>query len=255
MLILLSPAKTQQFEYSRISSIEKPHFEIESEIIISAVSKLSGDEIAMHMKIKGKILDSTINQFDALANNREGLQTTSALSAYSGPAFKSLDSATFTDQMVLEAKRSLIILSGLYGVLHANSAVSPYRFEMGLSFKPDGENGLYSFWKSKITNYLSGFCRSKSHSLVVNLASKEYSKAIDFKNLSVPVKTIEFRELKDGKLKSISSYAKQARGSMARWILETSPQNEDDLMKFCVNGYEYSSENSTDEILFFVRKS
>jgi len=252
MLVLLSPAKTQQFENSRIKIVVPPPFTAESKQIIGAVHQLSSEEIGKLMKIKGKILESTINQFEVL-NSSKSKPVSSAISAYSGPAFKSLDSMSFSDTMVDEAKRSLIIMSGLYGVLHADSEVSPYRFEMGLSFKPDSETTMYPYWRSKITNYLSQFCKMQQHTLVVNLASKEYSKAVDFKELNVPVNTIEFRELKDGKLKSISSFAKQARGSMARWIIETVPKTEDDLMNFNVNGYSYSKENSIDDTMVFIR--
>jgi cytoplasmic iron level regulating protein YaaA (DUF328/UPF0246 family) len=55
----------------------------------------------------------------------------------------------------------------------------------------------------------------------VNLASNEYFSAIDAKALKVPVITPEFLDMKDGKLKMISFFAKKARGMMVRYIIDT----------------------------------
>ena len=56
--------------------------------------------------------------------------------------------------------------------------------------------------------------------LLVNLASKEYFKAVQSKNLKATLITPIFKDYKNGKLKIISFFAKKARGQMARYILD-----------------------------------
>ena len=52
-------------------------------------------------------------------------------------------------------------------------------------------------------------------------------------------------ESKNGKEKIISFYAKNARGAMARFIIQNKLQSEEDLKKFNLDGYIFNAEKSS----------
>lgn len=63
----------------------------------------------------------------------------------------------------------------------------------------------------------------------------------------------EFKELRDGKLKTISFYAKKARGMMVRYIIDNDVKDIDGLKKFNLDGYAWSEGESTTTNLIFTR--
>ena len=68
------------------------------------------------------------------------------------------------------------------------------------------------------------------------------------------VVTPTFKDYKNGKFKIISFYAKKARGLMARWIIQNTVTNSEDLSKFDLDGYKYSKAESTATVPVFLRK-
>jgi len=114
---------------------------------------------------------------------------------YNGPAFTSLDPMSLSFCDLEYAQNHLVILSGMYGVLHCNSLISPYRLEMGLSVLTYEAKNLYTFWKNRITIYLEMYCKRSELNAIINCASGEYAKTIDFSQLSIPVITCDFREM------------------------------------------------------------
>ena len=62
-----------------------------------------------------------------------------------------------------------------------------------------------------------------------------------------------FIENKNGKEKIISFYSKNARGAMARFIIQNRLQSEEDLKKFDLDGYNYNAEKSSEGKLVFIR--
>jgi cytoplasmic iron level regulating protein YaaA (DUF328/UPF0246 family) len=89
--------------------------------------------------------------------------------------------------------------------------------------------------------------------VLVNLASNEYFKAVQPKALDAEVVTPVFKDLKGGKYKIISFYAKKARGQMARYIIDNELNDPEALKDFDVAGYRYSRDESTARELVFTR--
>jgi cytoplasmic iron level regulating protein YaaA (DUF328/UPF0246 family) len=88
---------------------------------------------------------------------------------------------------------------------------------------------------------------------LVNLASNEYYKAVQAKKLNAEVITPIFKDLKSGKYKIISFYAKKARGQMARYMIENEIEEVAGLRKFKGGGYRYNKAESTATDLVFTR--
>jgi cytoplasmic iron level regulating protein YaaA (DUF328/UPF0246 family) len=151
-----------------------------------------------------------------------------------------------------QAQKSLRILSGLYGLLKPLDLIQPYRLEMGTKLNVEGSLNLYRFWRNKITNKLND--ELNENEFFVNLASNEYSSAIDRKLLKTTMISPVFKDMKNGKLKIISFYAKKARGMMVRYILDNEIINLEDLRGFDYGGYSHSSEESEKmKELVFIR--
>ena len=91
--------------------------------------------------------------------------------------------------------------------------------------------------------------------MLVNLASNEYFKAIMADVLDAEVITPVFKDLKGGKYRVISFFAKKARGQMARFIIDRQINEPAALKKFRTDGYRYNPAESTARELVFTRDS
>ena len=89
--------------------------------------------------------------------------------------------------------------------------------------------------------------------LLINLASDEYYKAIQEKNLQAEIVKPVFLDQKNGKYKVISFYAKKARGLMARFIIENQIERAEDLKAFHSDGYYFDAESSLKGEFVFKR--
>lgn len=91
--------------------------------------------------------------------------------------------------------------------------------------------------------------------IIINLASKEYSKCIE-KYLTPQDRyiTIVFCELSGDKLVTKGTYAKMARGEMVRFISDNNIENPVEIQEFDRLGYSFRSDLSSDSEYVFERK-
>jgi cytoplasmic iron level regulating protein YaaA (DUF328/UPF0246 family) len=92
----------------------------------------------------------------------------------------------------------------------------------------------------------------KKEEEIINLASEEYSKAIQLKKFNNPVITPVFKDLKNGKLKVISFFAKRARGEMVNFIIKNKIKNSENLKYFSNLGYQFT-EGTKKGVFLFTR--
>ena len=152
-----------------------------------------------------------------------------AILAFTGDAYRGLDAKSFTKKDFDFAQENLRILSGLYGVLKPLDLIQPYRLEMGSKLKISAkEKNLYSYWKDTSVKYLN---KEMKGELLVNLASNEYFKSIDLKQLNSDVLTIHFKDFKNGDYKTIMTYAKFARGLMSQFIIKNKISNNEKILE------------------------
>lgn len=106
---------------------------------------------------------------------------------------------------------------GVLRLLRPFDGVTPYRLEMQAKLPVGDCKNLYAFWGDKLARQL---CAETG--LLLNLASKEYSKAVlPHLPKSVRVLTCTFGEEKGGKIVEKGTLCKMARGEMVRWLAET----------------------------------
>ena len=99
---------------------------------------------------------------------------TPALLAYDGIQYTYMAPAVFEDGQFDYVQEHLRILSGFYGVVKPMDGVVPYRLEMQAKAVVDEYKNLYDFWGDDLYREVMDESR-----ILVNLASKEYSKCIE----------------------------------------------------------------------------
>ncbi|MEM1063765.1 MAG: peroxide stress protein YaaA, partial [Planctomycetota bacterium] len=183
----------------------------------------------------------------------EGGPAVPAILHFRGDVYQGFDADSLDDAGLAEADRRVRILSGLYGLLRPLDAVRAYRLEMGTTFDRGRPKTLYEFWREKVTAAVSEEIAATGAKAVINLASNEYASAVDFDAISVPVVSPQFKEDRDGEPKMISFFAKWARGSMARYLVDSKADTPAALRRFRRDGYRYDKSLSTEAEPVFVR--
>jgi cytoplasmic iron level regulating protein YaaA (DUF328/UPF0246 family) len=247
MKILLSPAKSLDFETPlRTNYRTEPIFSKETAEIQKVLKKKSVRDLEQLMSLSNALATLNFERNQHLEANPSEEETRPALFAFDGDVYKGLDALTLNGNQLESAKDRIRILSGLYGILRPFDSIQPYRLEMGTKMEVADTKSLYEHWRKNLTSYLEN--ELSNNEIIVNLASKEYSKAIDLKTFSGRVIHPEFKDYKDGKLKIISFYAKRMRGVMARFLLET-PDNDLSVFEhFESDGYRFDASQTTDPL-------
>ncbi len=252
MKIIISPAKSLDFKTQLpTQKFSESRFLKHSESIQKVLKKKSPKELSELMSISDKLaeLNYTRNQEWSLPFSAENARP--AVYAFNGDVYTGLDAYTIANDKLDVLQQKLRILSGLYGVLKPLDLIQPYRLEMGTNLQIGKAKNLYEFWKKTVTDSLND--ELSENELFVNLASKEYSDAIDFKALKAKVITPEFKDYKDGKLKIISFFAKKARGLMVRYIIDNNCETIEDLKGFNYDNYGFDQNLSEGNKLVFTR--
>ena len=246
MKIIISPAKkmvedTDSFDISKL-----PIFKDKAEVLLTWLKSKNYDELKNIWKCNDKI--AKLN-YDRIQDMNLDENLTPAVMAYSGIQYQAMGPQVFTQEALQRAAKDLYIISGFYGILGAMDGITPYRLEMQAKVDINDQHTLYQFWGDSIYQELY-----RDNELVVNLASKEYSKAIA-RYLKPQDKFIicSFKKEKNGKYVQQATAAKQARGDMVRYILENNIKEIDEIKNFSVNGYQYGPQFSTDTELVFIK--
>lgn len=254
MLILLSPAKGQNFEPSQTAvHASEPRLLSKSNELIEILRLYSPDELMTLMNVSEKIGNLTAERFASFTTPFNELNAKPAAFAFSGDVYKGLAIDDFTESDLEFAQNHLRILSGLYGVLRPLDLIQPYRLEMGTRLDTKAGSDLYQYWGSSISESLMADLEEHEDDLVINLASNEYFKAVSASGIHTNINTPVFKDFKNGKYKIISFFAKNARGAMARWIVKEKVKEAIDLVNFREDGYEYNEELSEVNSPVFLR--
>ncbi len=252
MKLVLSPAKSLDFESKiPINYATDACFLKQSERLNKLLKKKSAKSLSKLMKISDNLgqLNYQRNQDWKLPFTKENARP--AVYAFSGDVYRGLDAYNIPKEKIETLQNTVRIISGLYGILKPTDLIQPYRLEMGTKFPVGKNKNLYEFWRKTITNALND--ELEDDEIFLNLASNEYFKAIDTKALKVPVITASFKDFKNGEYKMIMTFAKQARGFMARYVIDTNAKTIDDIKAFNYEGYNFSEPMSTETELVFIR--
>lgn len=255
MLILLSPAKKQDFETQHPQlEATKPQASKESAILMGELKQLKKNQIATLMGVSESIAElnhQRFQQFDPAKYNRSNAKQ--ALYAFRGDAYRALDADTLKPKALDYLQQHLIILSGLYGYLRPLDLIQPYRLEMKTPLKNPRGKDLYEFWGDRIANALEKSLSDHKNKTIINLASGEYFKAVERALNPEQVLTLTFKEKKGSSYKVVGINAKRARGAMTRFLADKQINDPQKIKTFDVDGYQFSEPHSSEREWVFIR--
>ena len=246
MKIILSPAKKMNMDPDRLAPAGLPDFLDQTEEILSWLRDRSYEELKTLWKCNDKIAQQNIVRLEQMELRS---QLTPAVLSYEGIAYQYMAPAVFESDHYEYVQEHLRILSAFYGVLRAMDGVTPYRLEMQAKASIGGKKDLYELWGNRLYEAV----RDES-GVIVNLASKEYSKCIE-KYLMPEDRylTITFCEKSGNKLVTKGTYAKMARGEMVRYMAEHQIEDLTEIRKFDRLGYVFREDLSSDKEYIFER--
>lgn len=273
MNIIISPAKKMNDREDELEWADLPCFLSMAELLKEYIRGMSQDEARSLWACNEKIAALNYARFKNMDLTR---RLTPALLSYEGIQYQYMAPGVFERKQWDYVQKHLKILSGFYGMLRPLDGIAPYRLEMQarVSLPPDllmrhgmmsqggtvcqdgtsgpktsigwkGISSLYEFWGSSLYRELV-----KEDKVVVNLASKEYSKAIEpYLTPDITYLTCVFGSKECGgdgraKIKVKATEAKMARGEMVRYMAEYGIKQPEELKGFDRLGYCYSEEYS-----------
>ncbi len=249
MIIVLSPSKSMDMEPVELGDYTQPEHMDRAGKLVKKLRGFSTGKLMEFMEISEQLAELNRKRFRGwncpftLANSKQ------ALFAFTGDVYEGLDASGLKKSDIQFAQKHLRILSGLYGLLRPLDLIQPYRLEMGRPLATRGAKNLYGFWQDTITESLN----AEEGGLLVNLASQEYFKAIDSRKLDKEIISPVFKDEKKGKFRIISFFAKKARGSMARHLIENRITDARGVLDFAADGYTYNRGLSTPSKPVFTR--
>lgn len=252
MKILLSPAKNIDMGKKVATSLTtSPIFLNDAESLMGKMRKFSSAKISKMMSLSKDLSELNYNRnqnWKAIAEMNG--ENSHAIAAFNGEVYRGLDAVSMNEEQLLRAQDQIRILSGLYGVLRPLDVIYPYRLEMGTKWSvTPAKKSLYAYWGKRLSQELN----EEEKEVIVNLASSEYFKAVDAKNLKARVITPVFKEFKDGKYVMLMVYAKKARGMMARYTIDHQINDPEQLKLFDSEGYGFDVHQSTENEWVFTR--
>lgn len=252
MIILLSPAKTLDEKPSDFDTYSQPRLLEHSDQLIEKLRKKSLKNLKSLMNISDNLAQLNADRYVTYNRPFTFEKTKQAILAFKGDVYLGIEADSLEEEDLNYAQDHLRILSGLYGLLRPLDLMHPYRLEMGTSLKVGRAKNLYDFWGNKITDLINEDLQSIDSSIVVNLASQEYFKAVNTNQLNAQLVNIHFKEKRNGTYKVISFNAKKARGKMARQIIVEKLKTVDDLKTLKVYDYRFNEDMSTKDELYFT---
>lgn len=246
MKIIISPAKKMKEDEESLLFKGIPVFLDEAKKILKVLKEKKYEELKEIWACNDKIAEENRDRIQTM--NLEKASTPAILS-YEGIAFKYMAPAVFEEEMLCYVEDKLRILSGFYGVLKPMDGILPYRLEMQAKLGVEGKKDLYSFWGEKLYKEVM-----REDKVLINLASKEYSKCIDkYLTNECEMITCHFGERVKERFVTKGTYAKMARGEMVRFMAEKKIEEAQKIKEFNRLGYVFDEENSTSTDYYFNR--
>ena len=234
----MSPAK----EMATDAPVQKDWVLTEdSQKIVSLLSNYSKEELKKLLKVSDALLEENWDKIQKFQEN----VTYHAMDLYQGLAFRSFKQVADWKEHKAYAVQHLRILSALYGAISPDECVKPYRLDLTMNLKVEGET-LKKYWKERIVSTF------EKEECIINLASSEFSSLFNKKQYDWV--DVDFYEKKEGALKQHSTISKKARGKMAAWMMLHHIQDKVELRNFDVDGYKFDESLSKENHYCFVKE-
>ncbi len=238
MKIIISPAKS--FKKNEGIKTEELLFPKKSENLVKKLKKYTMNEMGNLNRTNDKLTEKAYYDYQEM--DLDNLSNP-AIFAYDGLVFKQFGRDDFDDLAYLNDH--VYIISALWGLAKPLTGIADYRL-----YFDNEDMDLYEYWGDDLYKELY-----KDGDWVLNLASKEYTGTIrPFLKKDDRFVTVDFKDVRDGKLKSIVAYMKQMRGRMLKEIITNKIEDIEKIKEIDIDGYYYDEDESTEDNLVFVRR-
>ena len=256
MLIVISPAKTLDYDTPlKTRTFTQPDYLDRSQQLITRMREFSSRDISELMNVSTKIADLNFDRYKSWRKKFTQENARQAILAFKGDVYTGLDAESFSARDFKFAQAHLRVLSGLYGLLRPLDLMQPYRLEMGTKLSTKQGKNLYEFWDTQITDGLNQQLKKIKSEYLINLASNEYFKSVKPKHLNAEIIVPEFKDYKNGQYKMLGVYAKKARGTMSRFIIQNQLSDPEAIKDFNEDGYSFNKKLSKNNHWVFTRKA
>lgn len=258
VLILLSPAKNLDTTAGKlpVRSHTQPRLLQEAEELVEVMRGKAPEDLMSLMGISQELAELNVGRYERFRTPFTPANALQAVFMFAGDTYRGLNvRERFDTRDHTEAQKTVRILSGLYGLLRPLDLVQPYRLEMGTRLATARGDSLYAWWGEAITDLvLADLAESPGPDVIVNLASAEYSGAVDLGDVDARVVTPRFEDQgPKGDWRVLSFQAKVARGMMAGWMVTNRVRSVRAITRFDEGGYRHVPELSTADAPVFRR--
>lgn len=246
MKIILSPAKKMKVAADSLEPAGLPEFIDQAGELLAWLKGQSREDLQALWKCNDRI---AVENLDRIGHMNLRRNLTPAVLSYEGIAYQYMAPAVFERAHYAYLQEHLRILSAFYGVLRPMDGVTPYRLEMQAKAAACGHKNLYELWGSRLYEAVRD-----GSGLIINLASKEYSKCIEqYLTEKDRFITITFCEKAGDKLVTKGTYAKMARGDMVRFLAEENIEEPARLQRYNRLGYVFRESLSSETEYVFEK--
>lgn len=244
---IIAPAKKMKLDQDSFPVQSQPVFLDKAQILWDFLKRQNFDQLKKIWNANDKIVRQNQKR---LQSQDLTTRLTPAVVAFDGIQYQYLAADVLEQKALDYLQKNLRIESALYGLLRPFDGVVPYRLEMQTGMVGFKDYSLYHFWGEDLYQALY-----QDENCIINLASKEYSRAISpyVKNDQQFI-TVTFLEKRKDKWRQTATHSKMARGAMVRFAAEHEVKDIDELKKFTDFGFEYSNADSSENELVFKKQ-
>lgn len=248
MMIFISPTKNMKPRTIDLP-MTMPQFCVAAEALLDILKTYNDEAIMNIMNVNARLAIENQMRFQKI---RFDCQGSHAITSYDGLAFRYMHLDTWSEEDFLYAQQHLSILSGFYGLVRPLDSIYPYRLEMQAKGLSEQIDNLYAYWNDELMQAMRS--QNNDH-CYINLASKEYSQAVTpYLYPKERCIQIDFKIVKDGKLKTLATAAKMARGRMVEYIIKKQIEDPEKLRDFSEDGWTYMEHLSSKDEMMFIKQ-
>ncbi len=252
MLILAAESKTMALPHlldPGVATSHTPLYEENAADIMSHLRDIPRPQLAAELKLGEAATRQAAEWVYDFPDKRMGLP---AIDAFTGVVFKALDAGSLTPEAKERASRGLRLISSLYGWLHPDDIIKPYRLDFGAKLAP-GNKALNAYWKKDVTLALIRYLKENDMAEIVNMLPADASRCIDWKLVKHYARVVipQFKTTDGNSLRTPhAGKLKRLRGEMIRDILEQDIDSADALRD--LSGDNYMALGETDYPDYFT---
>ena len=188
-------------------------------MIKGLVGASSKPEYALRLLgLKGKSLETA--KLDNISV--ENTLTKPAIERYTGVMFDAIDYPSFSDAEKVIFNESVIIMSGLFGMVRPMDMIPIYKLKMGAKLH-EGK-ACSSVWKPLLTEIIALEGKDR---VIWDLLPVEHSAAWDPLGVTAAARfTVKFLQRRpDGNLKTVSHWSKTLKGALVRFLISNAEKS------------------------------